>query len=113
VQRLADLGVLGPHDADGLFPSSDVHVVRLMRAFEEAGISLEDVARGMAGGDLSFPLGSFLPEPARVTATHAELAARLECSPELLRRLSCEFGLPPSAVDRVRDDDAEMLSCCW
>src|SRR5262245_60034272 len=81
-----------------------------MKAFEEAGISLEDVARGMAGGDLSFPLGSFLPEPARVTATHAELAARLECSPELLRRLSCEFGLPPSADDRVRDDDAEMLS---
>jgi adenylate cyclase len=110
VQRLADLRVLGPREDDGLFPSSDVHVVRLMVAFEEAGISLEDVARGVAGGDLSFPLGLFLPEPARSTATYEELAARLERSPDLLRRLSGEFGLPPPADDRVREEDAKMLS---
>jgi adenylate cyclase len=110
VQRLADLRVLGPREDDGLFPSSDVHLVRLMAAFEEAGISLEDVARGVAGGDLSFPLGLFLPEPARSTATYEELAARLERSPDLLRRLSGEFGLPPPADDRVREEDAKMLS---
>jgi adenylate cyclase len=110
VQRLAHLRVLGPREDDGLFPSSDVHVVRLMAAFEEAGISLEDVARGVAGGDLSFPLGLFLPEPARSTATYEELAARLERSPDLLRRLSGEFGLPPPADDRVREEDAKMLS---
>jgi adenylate cyclase len=110
VQRLAHLRVLGPREDDGLFPSSDVHVVRLMAAFEEAGISLEDVARGVAGGDLSFPLGLFLPEPARSAATYEELAARLERSPDLLRRLSGEFGLPPPADDRVREEDAKMLS---
>jgi adenylate cyclase len=110
VQRLADLGVLARHEDDRLFPSSDVHVVRLMAAFEEAGIALEDVARGVAGGDLSFPLGLFLPEPARMTATYEELAARLERPPELLRRLSGEFGLPPPADDRLREEDAEMLS---
>jgi adenylate cyclase len=110
VQRLAHLRVLGPREDDGLFPSSDVHVVRLMAGFEEAGISLEDVARGVAGGDLSFPLGLFLPEPARSAATYEELAARLERSPDLLRRLSGEFGLPPPADDRVREEDAKMLS---
>ncbi len=110
VQRLADLDVLGPSADDGLFASSDVHVVRLMAAFEEAGIALEDVARGIAGGELSFPLGLFLPEPARMTATYGELAARLERRPELLRRLSGEFGLPPPADDRVREEDVEMLS---
>jgi adenylate cyclase len=109
VQRLADLRVLAPLE-DGLFQSSDVHVVRLMTAFEEAGIPLEDVARGVTAGDLSFPLGSFLPEPERLTATYAELAARLGCSPELLRRLSSEFGLPPPADDRVREEDAAMLT---
>jgi adenylate cyclase len=108
VRRLDDLGILEP--VDGLFPSSDVHVVRLMAAFEGAGISLEDVARGVAGGDLSFPMGRFLPDPVRLSATYAGLAAELGRSPELMRRLSRELGLPPPADDRVRAEDAEMLS---
>ncbi|MGH3091650.1 MAG: hypothetical protein ACRDOG_04885, partial [Gaiellaceae bacterium] len=76
-RRLEDLGILERHEEDGLFPSSDVHVVRLMAAFEEAGISLEDVARGVAAGELSFPLGLFLPEPVAMTATYEELSAGL------------------------------------
>jgi adenylate cyclase len=110
VQRLAVLGLLDMRENDGSFPSSDVHVVRLMAAFEEAGIALDDVVRGVAGGDLSFPLGRFLPEPALLTDTYPKVAARLGRSPELLRRLSGEFGLPPSSDDRVREEDAEMLS---
>jgi class 3 adenylate cyclase len=109
IRRLAGLGLLQRGD-DGLFPSSDVHVVRLMAAFEEAGISLEAVARGVASGELSFPLGLFLPEPARMSGTYADLADRLGRSPELLRRLSRELGLPPPADDRVRDEDAEILT---
>ena len=110
VGRLVDLGILKPHGDERLFPSSDVHVVRLMAAFEEAGISLEDVARGVAGGGLSFPLGLFLPEPVGMTETYEQLAARLGCSSEFLRRLSGELGLPPPGDDRVRAEDAEMLS---
>ena len=44
VRRLQDLGLLTDGEEEG-FASSDVHVVRLMAAFEEAGVSLEDVAR--------------------------------------------------------------------
>jgi adenylate cyclase len=110
VRRLEDLGILEPQDEDGLFPSSDVHVVRLMAAFEEAGISLDDVGRGVARGELSFPLGLFLSEPVGMSASYEELAARLGHSPQLLRRLSSELGLPPPADDRVRAEDAEMLS---
>jgi adenylate cyclase len=109
VRRLEELGLLTPQE-DGLFPSSDVHVVRLMGAFEDAGISLEDVARGVADGELSFPLGLFLPEPAEMSAGYEGLAAEVGCSPELLRRLSRELGLPPPPDDRVRAEDAEMLS---
>jgi adenylate cyclase len=110
VQRLTELGLLGPREDDGLFSSADVHVIRLMAAFEEAGISLEDVARGVASGELSFPLGMFLPEPARMSGTYTELAAELDRPPELLRRLSSELGLPPSADGRMREEDAQMLS---
>lgn len=109
LRRLEELGFLEP-DADASFPSSDVHVVRLMAAFEDAGISLEDVARGVAAGELSFPLGLFLPEPVARTETYEDLAAELGRSPELVRRLSSELGLPPSADDRVRAEDAQMLS---
>jgi len=109
LRRLEELGFLEP-DGDASFPSSDVHVVRLMAAFEDAGISVEDVARGVAAGELSFPLGLFLPEPVARTETYEELAAELGRSPELVRRLSSELGLPPSADDRVRAEDAQMLS---
>jgi adenylate cyclase len=110
VQRLAGLGLLNADEGEGLFPSSDVHVVRLMAAFEEAGISLEDVARGVAGGGLTFPLGLFMPEPTGLSTTYEGLAAELGRSSEFLRRLSRELGLPQSVDDRVRAEDAEMLS---
>jgi adenylate cyclase len=108
VRRLEDLGIL--EREDGYFPPSSVHVVRLMTAFEEAGISLEDVSRGVAAGELSFPLGLFLPEPAAVSGTYEDVATSLGRSPELLRRLSSELGLPPRADDRIRAEDAEILS---
>ena len=110
VRRLEVTGLLNPDEADGLFPAADVHVVRLMAAFEEAGISLEDVARGVAAGELSFPLGLFLPEPTGTSATYEGLAAEVGRSPECLRRLSGELGLPPLANDSIRAEDAEMLS---
>ena len=108
VGRLEALGLLEA-DADGLFPSSGVHAVRLMAAFEDAGISVEDVARGVAAGELSFPLGLFLPEPVEATVTYAGLADELDRDPDLLRRLGGELGFPPPEDDRLRDEDAEML----
>jgi adenylate cyclase len=109
VTRLVELGILQPGPG-GRHEPSDVHVVRLMAAFQDAGISLEDVARGVAAGELSYPLGLFLPDPASSRTTYAELAGKLRRSPELVRRLASELGLPPPADDRVRPEDAEMLS---
>jgi adenylate cyclase len=108
VGRLEALGLLEA-DADGLFPSSGVHVVRLMAAFEDAGISVEDVARGVTAGEVSFPLGLFLPEPVEATATYAALAGELGRDPDLLRRLGGELGFPPPEDDRLRAEDGEML----
>jgi adenylate cyclase len=108
VLRLEGMGILEADD--NRFPLSDVHVVRLMAAFEEAGIALEDVARGIAGGALSFPLGMFMPDPVGMDETYAGLGERVGRSPDLLRRLSRELGLPPPADDRVRAEDAEVLA---
>jgi class 3 adenylate cyclase len=80
-----------------------------MAAFEDAGISLGDVARGVAAGELSFPLGLFLPEPVESTQTYEALAADFGRPPDLLRRLGSELGFPPPEDDRLRDEDAEMV----
>jgi class 3 adenylate cyclase len=110
IRRLADLGILVRREEDEPFCPSDVHLVRLMEAFERAGISLEDVARGVAAGELTFRLDYFLPEPVPGSVTYAALAADLGRSPELLRQLSSELGLPAPADDRIRPEDADMLS---
>jgi adenylate cyclase len=110
IRKLVDLGILVPLQEDKPFRSSDVHLVRLMTAFDRAGISLDDVARGIAAGELVFRLDLFLPKPVAASGTYEALAAELERSPELLRRLSSELGVPPPADDRIRSDDADMLS---
>jgi adenylate cyclase len=107
VRRLEGLGLLV--SKDGTYESAAVHLVRLMDAFEEAGVSLDDVARAVAAGELSFPLELFMPELDARSVTFTEVSQQLGRSPELLRRLSFEVGLPPAADDRVRDEDAEIL----
>jgi adenylate cyclase len=109
VERLRGLGLVTP-DEDGRFAPADVHAIRLMAAFEEAGISLDDVARGVAEGKFSFPMGLFLEDPDPRPETFEQLGAALGRGPELLRRLSRELGLPPAADDRVRAEDAELLA---
>jgi adenylate cyclase len=110
IRQLIDLGILVPREEDKPFLSSDAHLVRLMAAFGRAGISLEDVARGVATGELTFRLDYFLPEPDAAPRTYEALAAEVGRSPELLRRLSSELGLAAPVDDRIRSEDAEMLS---
>jgi adenylate cyclase len=110
VRQLVRLGILVPRE-DGPFDATDVHRVRLMQAFEDASIETELIARGIAAGKLSYEnLGLFLPEPAALSNTYAELANDVGRSPELLRRLVSEFGLPqPAEESRLRQDDVRML----
>jgi adenylate cyclase len=112
VRRLVDLGVLDPRDAEGRFELEDVHRVRLMEAFEAAGVDLRAIARGIAAGEVSYEnLGLFLSEPVALSKPYAELADETGRSPELLRRLVGEFGLPQSPEEpRLREDDARVLA---
>jgi adenylate cyclase len=111
VQELTRLGILVPRGDDGPFDATDVHRVRLLQAFEDAGIQAELIARGIAAGKLSYEnLGLFLPEPAAFSKTYAELAVKVGRSPEILRRLVGEFGLAQSPAEaKLREDDAHVL----
>ncbi|HET6656387.1 MAG TPA: adenylate/guanylate cyclase domain-containing protein [Gaiellaceae bacterium] len=111
IEQLIDLGILVPRDEDGPFSPEDVHRVRLMRAFEDAGIGLDLISKGIAKGKLSYEnLGLYLPEPEALTETAEELAAEFDRSPELVARLLREFGLvPPDSGGRLRADEVLIL----
>jgi class 3 adenylate cyclase len=111
VEELVDLGILVPREEDGPFSAKDVHRVRLMQAFEDAGIDLELIARGVASGKVSYEnLGLYLPEPAALSRTAEELATEVGRSPELITRLLREFGIAqPEPDGRLREDEVTTL----
>jgi adenylate cyclase len=110
VQELERLGILVRREEDGPFPAKEVHRVRLMEAFEAAGIPLDVIARGVGAGKLSYEnIGLLLPEPAAFSTSCEEVARETGRSPELIRRLISEFGLPQTDPERLRDDDARVL----
>ena len=111
VEQLVALGILVPRQEGGPFTPADVHRVRLMQAFEDAGIRLDVIARGVAAGKLGYEnLGVLLPEPAAFSTSYEEVARESGRSPELIRRLVGEFGLARSDTEtRLRDDDVPVL----
>jgi class 3 adenylate cyclase len=82
-----------------------------MQAFEDAGIDLETIARGISAGKLSYEnVGILLPEPAAFSDSYEEVARETGRSPDLIRRLVSEFGLPQAtSEERLRADDIVVL----
>jgi adenylate cyclase len=110
VLELERLGILVRRGDDGPFAARDVHRVRLMEAFEAAGIPLDVIAQGVGEGKLSYEnVGLLLPEPAAFTTSCDEVARKTGRSPEVIRRLIGEFGLAQTDPERLRDDDARIL----
>ena len=110
VQELERLGILVRREEDGPFAAKDAHRVRLMEAFEAAGIPLELIAQGVAAGKLSYEnVGLLLPEPAAFSTSCDDVARKTGRSPDTIRRLISEFGLPQTDPERLRDDDARVL----
>jgi adenylate cyclase len=110
VQELERLGILVRREEDGPFAAREVHRVRLMEAFEAADIPLGVIAQGVAAGKISYEnIGLLLPEPAAFSTSCDEVAQKTGRSPELIRRLIGEFGLPQTNPERLRDDDARVL----
>jgi adenylate cyclase len=111
IDELVRLGILVRRDEDGPFSAKDVHRVRLMKAFEDAGIDLDLIARGVASGKVSYEnLGLYLPEPAALSRTAEELATEVGRSPELITRLLREFGIAqPEPDGRLREDEVTTM----
>ncbi len=113
VLRLADCGILRRRPDGAPFKPADVNRVRIVEALLREGVSLDDLGRATAAGDLSFGyVDDLFPVPmALLDQTADELAAELGMGFEQLRAMYVEWGLPaPVPGQRIRGDDARTLA---
>lgn len=110
VRALAQIGLIG--GGDHLFALGDVHRIRLVNAFEAAGVPAEALARASEHGAISFAYYDQLhQDPRELSArTYADLLASLADRGPMLRRIVSTIGLAePQPSDRLSTGDEEML----
>jgi adenylate cyclase len=95
VRRLVAAGVLAPDGPDG-FRAGDVQRVLVANAMEDAGLTLEQLRRGIELGLVSFDdTDELYPAPGPLArGSVATLAAELNLSSDALLRVVTAFGLP-------------------
>jgi adenylate cyclase len=112
VRRLIDLGALEERRGAKPYGSSDVGRIRLLRAWEAAGLSVEAVLSVVRAGELSI---SWLDAPAiglgqRLDLTYEQLCAEEDIPVTLIQRLHEALGFaPPDPADRAREGDRELV----
>ena len=117
VVRLAEAGAVD-RAADGTFDPGDVHRVRLLQAFEEAGVPLDTLLAASAAGQISLRYYDELhvPPGALTGRSYGEFAASLDERRTHLPQLFAAFGIaePDADVELSTDDEtvlAELPRC--
>jgi adenylate cyclase len=110
VQRLIEAGVLGL-DSQGRLDPGDVHRVRLLSGFDQAGIPLEALLAADRAGRISLRYYDELhPAPAPLSGrTYAEFAAGVGDAAANLPGLFAAFGIAEPAADTALDVQTESL----
>lgn len=110
IDRLVSAGVLDT-DADGLLDPGDIHRVRLLSGFEDAGIPLDALIAADRAGRISLRYYDQLHAlPAPLTGrTYAEFAAGSGGRAKHLPGLFAAFGLAEPAASTALDFETETL----
>jgi len=110
VDRLADLGIIA-RDDEGRFDAGDVHRVRLLDAFEAAGVPLDALLAAARAGRISLAYYDQLhPPPGPMSArSYASFAESLAEAKAHLPRLYAAFGLAEPAQDTRLPVEDETL----
>jgi adenylate cyclase len=112
VRRLADAGSIA-HTTDGGYDEGDVHRVRLLSAFEAAGVPMDALVAAYTSGDLTFDFYDELhPSVGEVsTRPYAAFAASLGDGARQLPGLFVAFGIAePDPGTRLPVDEERMLA---
>lgn len=111
VAQLSKHGVIEQGD-DGRFDAGDIHRVRLINSFEEAGVPLDALVEARSAGRISLAYYDELhPRPGALgSQRYAEFAASLGQAKEHLPRLFAAFGLAePSPQTRLPLEDEALV----
>jgi adenylate cyclase len=110
VDRLADLGIID-RDARGRFDPGDVHRVRLLEAFEAAGVPLDALLAASRAGRISLAYYDQLhPPPGPLSAqSYDAFVESLGAAKAHLPRLFAAFGLAEPAPETRLTIEAETL----
>jgi adenylate cyclase len=112
VRRLIELGALERKIGPDPYGPSDVGRVRLLRAWEAAGLSVEAVMSVVKAGELSI---SWLDTPGmapgrRLDLTYEELCEEEGVPVTLIQGLHEALGFaPPDPADPAREEDRELV----
>jgi class 3 adenylate cyclase len=112
VRKLIDLRALERDDETVPYGPSDVRRVRLLRAWEDAGLSAESIMNVVRSGELSI---SWLDAPVmtkgeRGEMTYEQLSSQEAVPLRLIQALQEALGFaPPDPGDRVRAGDRELV----
>jgi hypothetical protein len=112
VVRLIELGALEPRDGDAAHVSADSGRVRLLHAWQEAGLAPEDIMELVREGELSI---SWLDTPVIARAMRLDMTFEQLCSEEevpvtMVQALYEAIGFaPPEPSDRIRTGDRELV----
>jgi adenylate cyclase len=112
VGRLVELGALERKTGPDPYGPSDVGRVRLLRAWEAAGLSVEAVMSVVKAGKLSI---SWLDTPGmapgkRLDRTYQDLSEEEEVPVALIQALHEALGFtPPDPADHAREEDRELV----
>ena len=112
VGRLAELGVIDGDDDRGFDPG-DSHRIRLLLAFEAAGVPLEALIGATESGAVSLRYYDQLHPPPGPLSEHsyAEFAASMAGGQTYVPQLFAAFGLAePEAGRRLTIDDERLLT---
>jgi adenylate cyclase len=112
VEQLADLGAI-ERDADGRFDPGDVHRVRLLLAFEEAGVPLDALLEASRAGTISLRYYDQLhPPPGPLSGrSYGDFRASVGRGAEHLSQLFAAFGLAePETGSRFTVEDEQLVT---
>jgi adenylate cyclase len=113
VSRLTELGAIQPRAGDEPYGPSDTRRIRLIRAWEEAGLSVKAIMDLVRSGELSLTWldTSVMTRSAPRDQTYDQLCSEEGVTLGLVQALYEALGFaPPEPVDRAREGDRELLS---
>jgi adenylate cyclase len=107
LRRWIDRGLIPQYD--GAWTPAAVAHARLVARVRARGHSLEEIRAAVDSGRLAFGFLQELLPSLDVTHTLEEASEETGLEPELIQTIFTTMGLPAAAVDRISENDLELL----